>query len=272
MNRKLTQTESARFKRSFPNLNTQKAVVTDNATSRYNCIAWTVGSTSSWIWPGSSLADFDLFYAQKGFQRSSNGPIAVWATSGSMTHGCISGVGHGPRWESKCGSDLRIQHGLSELRGSTYGRVVAFYRMSGTASATPTPPTSQEGDDMDREHLDELLHEAVSTVNEAVAEEFESRFNAWKETWNAEHTLHLSNPAFVTYSREYCDLVAMGPEILPLIVLKLTDPENFFALQLYEAVESDPGALVDINPAEDTIMEGEQGRARQTVERWVSNL
>lgn len=125
---------------------------------------------------------------------------------------------------------------------------------------------------MEPEHLEALLQKAVSAVNKTVANSFESRFSAWKETWDTEHTFHLSNPAFVSSSREYCDLVAMGPEILPLIVLKLTDPENFLALQLYEAVESDPGAHVDINPADDAIMEGEQGRARQTVERWVSNL
>src|SRR5881394_972577 len=58
-------------------------------------------------------------------------PIAAWGHSSSgMTHGCISGSGHGPRWESKCGADLRIQHGLNELVGSSYGRVLAFYRRS----------------------------------------------------------------------------------------------------------------------------------------------
>src|SRR5947199_6444803 len=53
-----------------------------------------------------------------------------------MTHGCVSGPGHGPRWESKCGSNLRIQHGLHELIGSHYGRVVAFYRKSRLVGGT----------------------------------------------------------------------------------------------------------------------------------------
>ena len=133
MPRPMTAAERARFLGLFPNLNVNAAIVTDNATRAYNCIAWTVGITNRWLWPGSSIADFDTFYHRFGFARSGNGPIAAWGYSVSnMTHGCVSGPGHGPRWESKCGGDLRIQHGLNELLGSTYGRVLAFYHRDRT--------------------------------------------------------------------------------------------------------------------------------------------
>jgi hypothetical protein len=105
----MTTAEKTRFQGYFPSMNVNAVVVSGEATPVYNCIAWTVGSTSAWLWPGSSLADFDTFYRGYGFARASDGPIAAWGHSTSnMTHGSISGSGHGPRWESKCGQDLRI--------------------------------------------------------------------------------------------------------------------------------------------------------------------
>ena len=128
MARPMTAAEQQRFHGYFPNLNVSQVIVTDNATATYNCIAWTVGVANRWLWPGSSLAHFDTFYRGYGFIRSGNGPIAAWGHSTSgMAHASISGPGHGPRWESKCGGDLRIQHGLNELAGGLYGRVLAFY-------------------------------------------------------------------------------------------------------------------------------------------------
>ena len=274
MGRPMTPAEQARFKGYFPRLNVHRAVVTDEATPRYNCIAWTIGVTTAWIWPGSSLIDFDAFYARRGYTRSSSGPIAAWQLSGNMAHGCISGAGHGPRWESKCGNDLRIQHGLGELSGSSYGHVVAFYRRDAMVRQSGRMPSSltEEIETVDRDGQQALLRDAVSTVSQSVVDEFERRFSAWKETWVAEHTAHLSDPSFVTNNEEFAALVALGPEILPLVIGKLIDPDNFLALQLYDAVEIDPGALVGIDPGDDVILEGEQGRARRTVERWIANL
>lgn len=125
----MTPAEKTRFKAYFPNLDVNQAIVTDGISIVYNCISWTVGVSNRWLWPGSSLAHFDSFYHGLGFVRAGDGSVAAWGHSTSnMTHGSVSGPGHGPRWESKCGNDLRIQHGLAELVGSTYGRVVAFYR------------------------------------------------------------------------------------------------------------------------------------------------
>ncbi len=127
MHRKMTGAEKERFKDYFPDLDLERAIVSGGPTSKYNCISWTVGVTTSWIWPGNDIKDFDRFYESHGYTRSSNGPIAIWGHGLSkITHGCISGPDHGPRWESKCGSDLRIQHGLNELVGDSYGRVVQF--------------------------------------------------------------------------------------------------------------------------------------------------
>ena len=273
MSRPMTVDEQRRFKWYFPGLDVKRAVVTDGMTTQYNCIAWTVGITTRWIWPGGSLADFDTFYARRGYSRSSNEPLAAWALSGTMTHGCISGAGHGPRWESKCGKDLRIQHGLGELEGSAYGHVAAFYRKTELSDiAKPLVYSSpEEVGQVDIGIQNAVLQEAVSAVSRPVVDEFERRFSSWKETWVEEHSAHLSNPAFVTHTREFSELVAMGREILPLIVGKLTDSENFLALQLYEAVEVDANLRVRIEAGDEAILEGEQGRALRTVERWIAN-
>ena len=66
----------------------------------------------------------------------------------------------------------------------------------------------------------------------------------------------------------------MGTAIVPLVVQKLTDPKNFFALQLYDTLqpEADKAAIVHIDPEDDAMLEGEQGRAARTVQQWVSTL
>jgi hypothetical protein len=54
----------------------------------------------------------------------------------------------------------------------------------------------------------------------------------------------------------------MGDQIIPLLVEKLTDPENFLALQLYDSLQPDEALVVRFDPGGDEILEGEQGRAQ----------
>ena len=282
MARKMTSAEKKRFKKYFPKLDVNKALVSGAATRKYNCIAWTVGVTTRWIWPGSNLSDFDKFYKSKGFIRASNGPVAAWGHKKTdMTHGCISGAGHGRRWESKCGSDLRIQHGLDELVGASYGRVIAFYKKRSLllADATDIELRLENASNIKgarnvklRKEQSDALKSVLKTVDKEQAVEFEELFMAWQETWDAPHTVHLSDPSFVRYNPEFAALIAMGDEILPLVVSKLIDPNNFFALQLYDALQADAASVVELDVEDDSIFDGEQGRAEQTVERWITNL
>ena len=195
-----------------------------------------------------------------------------------MTHGSVSGPAHGPRWESKCGAGLRVQHGLNELVGATYGQVLAFYskRTLGNSKVEEmvgNSPYAKEGQTMEiRQEQADLMKSVVETVSQDVVKEFEEKFSLWAETWDAPHTVHLSNPSFVRFSKEFAALVAMGTEILPLVVNKLTKEENFFALQLYDALQPDVRSIVSIDPEDAAILEGEQGRAARTVEQWITNL
>jgi hypothetical protein len=55
-------------------------------------------------------------------------------------------------------------------------------------------------------------------------------------------------------------------------VEKLIEPENFFALQLYDAIQPEHHMVVAPDLAGDDVFEGEQGRARRTVERFAGSL
>jgi hypothetical protein len=273
----MTPAERARFQGYFPNLDVNKAVVTDNINPVYNCISWTVGIANRWLWPGNSLAHFDVFYQGFGLVRSGNGPIAAWGlSSSSMTHGSISGPGHGPRWESKCGGDLRIQHGLNELAGSSYGRVLAFYHKSRTV----LPAFERIAEDVmkaktTKSYLSppqkKTLQDQLAGLPSELRSAFDKTFSAWKATWFSGGLAISSDPHSRAIGKEYDALIALGPAILPLLIEVLADPENFLALQLYDAIQSDENLLVQYEPDDERVVEGEQGRARRVVQAWFAN-
>ena len=279
MTRPMSPAEKTKFHGYFPGLNVNAAIVTGEATSVYNCISWTVGVTNRWLWPGTPLAQFDSFYGGFGFARCSNGPIAVWGFSPShITHGSITGSGHGPRWESKCGADLRIQHGLGELAGSSYGHVVAFYcrhraleRVFDAAVGEQEAMKEKTAKSYLSASQKKTLGEVVREVPEQVKTTFEKAFSGWKETWFNGPLSISSDPSDRATGQEFHDLIALGPAAIPLILEKLADPENFVALQLYDALQTDVNLLVHIEPDDDRILEGEQGRARRTVQAWLAN-
>jgi len=277
MARSMTPVEKQRFLAYFPSLDVNRAVVTGEVSTVYNCISWTVGVMNRWLWPGNSLAHFDTFYHGFGYIRAGDGTIAAWGLStSSMTHGSITGRGHGPRWESKCGSDLRIQHGLGELISSSYGHVVAFFRRSRTLPAVYQAALEEiMKEKVAKSYLSagqrRTLLEQCDGVPEEVRTAFERAFSAWKNTWFSGGLAISSDPHTRAVGKEYDALIALGPAILPLLVEKLADPENFLALQLYDAIQSNEKLLVQFEPDDERILEGEQGRARRAVQAWFAN-
>ena len=273
----MTTAEKTRFKGYFPALDVDRAVVTDGMSKVYNCISWTVGVSNRWLWPGSSLANFDTFYHGLGFVRAGDGPVAAWGHSTTnLTHGSVTGPGHGPRWESKCGPDLRIQHGLGELVGSSYGRVVAFYRR-GRASAVTNEPLLVEAMKQKtvRSYMSSTQRKTFADERERISIEqrsaYTAAFAAWKATWFSGGLAVNSNPHSRTIGKEYDALIAMGPAVIPLVVESLADPENFLALQLYDAIQPNEQLLIQFEPDDDRVLEGEQGRAKRVVQAWFSN-
>lgn len=276
MARAMTPAEKQRFRVYFPALNVDQAVVTAEVSKVYNCLSWTLGITNRWIWPGGTIQAFDALYNGAGFVRAGTGPIAAWGSSlTQMTHGCISGTGHGPRWESKCGADLRIQHGLNELVGASYGRVLAFYTPRRAANKGPEKLSAEirkmprRRSNVSRGNVSALKKE-VAAIPEDVRHEFEVRYVAWRDTWDAPHLMLSSDPGVSRFSKEFAEVAALGPQVLPLVVAKLAEPNEFFALQLYDTLVGSGSLRVDVEPEDERIFDGEQGRAEQVVKRWLA--
>ncbi|MDR3129782.1 MAG: hypothetical protein LBU03_06050 [Tannerellaceae bacterium] len=131
----------------FPNLKADDAIRSAPSSSTYNCISWTINRINYWEWPlnpsssyynADPLKAFDLCYTSNGYTRtgadSLNAAVALWALSGSFTHGSITkntylpNVPHGYDWESKPGSLSRTLHPRHALNGSSYGSILYYYK------------------------------------------------------------------------------------------------------------------------------------------------
>jgi len=115
------------------------------------------------------------------------------------------------------------------------------------------------------------LAEQTRAVPTGKREAFEALFDAWKAGWFSGGLAISSDPRTRTVGKEFDRLIALGPSILSLLVEKLADPENFLALQFYDAVQPDSTLRVHFGPDDPLILEGEQGRARRVVHAWFAN-
>ena len=62
----------------------------------------------------------------------------------------------------------------------------------------------------------------------------------------------------------------MGLGVLPLVMEKMVgDPDQFFALQIVDNLAKDE-LMVEWDPADPVVLEGEQARVKATVRRWLS--
>ncbi len=108
-------------------------------------------------------------------------------------------------------------------------------------------------------------------VPAALRTAFDAAFNAWKDTWFSGGLAVSSDPHNRAVGKEFDALIALGPQILPLVIDKLADTDNFLALQLYDAIQPDQRLVVQYGPDDERILEGEQGRARHVVQTWLTN-
>jgi hypothetical protein len=273
----MTEAEKQQLRDCFPNLDLEQALATGDAASAYNAVSLTVGITDRWLWPGSSLENFDCFYRNLGFVPSNDGAIALWGLSPSnLTHASISGAGHGRRWESKCGSACRMQHGLDELAGSGYGRVLRFYRRSSLIlQPTFAPLLANHALGKPKKPLSTLdkkmLCDQMSVLSAKLRTSFAAAFSAWKATWFAGGLVVSSSAYSRAVGKEFDALVALGPAILPLLVEQLANPKNFLALSLYDALQANERLAVQFGPEDERVLEGEQGRAQRVVQVWLAN-
>ncbi len=115
------------------------------------------------------------------------------------------------------------------------------------------------------------LSEETTRIPEEVRTAFEQAFSAWNNSWFSGGLAMSSNPHTRAVGQEYDALIALGPTILPLVVEKLAEPDNFLALQLYDALQPNEKLLVQFESGDERILEGEPGRARRVVQAWFAN-
>ena len=116
-----------------------------------------------------------------------------------------------------------------------------------------------------------VLRDQLNRVPADLRRAFEAAFLAWKKTWFGGGLAISSDPHTRAVGEEFDALISLGPGILPLVVDKLADPDNFLALQLYDAMQPQQRLLVQYGPDDERILEGEQGRARRVVQAWFAN-
>jgi hypothetical protein len=140
-----TAAEKTDASAKYPNLVDGDWCVTGSATPTYNCIAWTIGVTSRWVWnevdtagDGDgvvSIADFDAFYGARGLRpvvgaTPAHPEVALFANSSGPTHAARISSSTCPgaiMFESKRGQNVRILHVVTQLEGGIYGNIVKFY-------------------------------------------------------------------------------------------------------------------------------------------------
>jgi len=128
--------------KSFPNLKEESFVGIGPSAQAYNCIAWTLGITDEWVWPGTRVEDFDALYGQHGYRPlesvdlsldPSLEKIVVYGLPPRRAHGVIE-VTHGARMDdqgrltSKIGTQPLIRHdSAQDLVGPSYGEPIRVY-------------------------------------------------------------------------------------------------------------------------------------------------
>jgi len=245
----------------------------------YNSLAWTFGFTDRFIWPWNhefvSKADFDEFYQRYGFEPASTGEVAAYGQTQtptpSMTHSAYRHEGpDGQYWESKLGAYMRIQHPHEKnLCGPApaFGEVLGYY-----ARGLEAPDVHRLTEEYMRAlpFTDEETRRLASYRTDGPqAADFEERYDQWRQTWFEPGTAPSANPWTRRQSRQFDDLVSMGPAALPYLMWQLTYPGEFFALQAVEEIAG-PEAVVYYPPSDPQAMTGEQGRAAATVRRWLA--
>lgn len=126
--------------RLFPKLGDDYEVI-GHASEGYNCIAWSLGITTKWVWPGEGeIRDFDALNGRFGYRRMARPDISLQPGVDKIVLFAIKGddgkwkVTHQARqlrdgsWSSKLGKLPLIRHrSLAAVSGPTYGVPVAVY-------------------------------------------------------------------------------------------------------------------------------------------------
>lgn len=110
-------------------------------------------------------------------------------------------------------------------------------------------------------------------VDRDIISKFESLVVDWKnEISTNSETMFSSSTLDYKKLPQFKSLREMGSAIIPLVMEKLLNDENFFMLPLYDDLQLDSTLKVTYGKNDRCCSEGEQNRARRTVRLWINSL
>lgn len=280
MARRPTDGEWATLRSWFPNLPRDSVWVLGGATTRYNCLAWALGRTDRWIWPWSglpTLAQFTAYLRNFGYATGTPAAAAAYGKAAGSTYA----IGHIARFwvgapSSKLGSYLLIHHTWGGLNGGTYGSLRQYYRRVSLLQERAEPMEDIEVQVEEGEPLPELSDDEMSylrsladSVEADAKARFEDAYGRWKAALLEPPVLLDSTGVSATMVQSFHETVVAAQDAVPLLLLRLLEPDEHFALRIAEQILP-PGAVALFELDDPQTTEGEQYRARLTVLSWLS--
>lgn len=234
---------------NFPSLKGEDAIQTAPGSGSYNCIAWSGGITTSWIWPpdafstwhvnGNDLAGFDKYYSNTpvrypgawNYTRTgatvANSVVDLWKTASAYTHASVTKPGndnpHGYDWESKPGGFDRTLHPRNALQNANwYGSVSSYYKFAGTYAWNIFQVRMKINSDedaikaglavLDRASLTTASQSKLQTLKSKIDPDFERQFEELYNAWDKTKVLNasLSDPSAYCRNAEFEKLAALG--------------------------------------------------------------
>lgn len=166
-------------------------------------------------------------------------------------------------------------HGRTELSGSNYGSIlVSFVKSNSKMSALKEVAEEVAKEDIVLSDLERnRVFEESRKVNSEIVDKFESLVAEWENEIQTNPQTKFSSST-LDYKKlpQFKSLQEMGRVIIPLIMEKLLDEDNFFMLPLYDALQVDSTLKVTYSKNDPKCLEGEQNRARRTVRMWINSL
>lgn len=260
------------LRKKFPNLT--KFWITGEPTRDYSGIAWSMGFKNRWINPGETLDKFKKQYQLLGYAdipaHSDEAMVDGWIDNSKPINGSKVYTGNIPDtspglWETKLGSSYRIAHYRDELNGDIYGEI----KISFKAPFISKKAFVKKNQLITQKEIDTLNVE-ISKISPVLKEQFENAFREWKDSWFQGDMIFSSDTRDRAKGKLFEKLLALGDEIIPLVIEKLVDPENFIALTLYDSLQMHPECVVKYHDADLNLLEGEQARAQRTIRLWIS--
>jgi len=121
-----------------------------------------------------------------------------------------------------------------------------------------------QNDELSSEQRVQLKAE-IARVPSDLKGRFDVRYRAWKYSLRRRPILFNLNARLGRTPAEFHALISLGPAILPLLVGKLANRDEFRALQVYDALQDRPDLRVDPQ-----AFPSEQQRALETARRWLA--